>query len=113
MKKQSNLCKCGHYQSKHIPANGLWPMCMYCQTNIEHEFELDTLSLLETAAENKGLVKKSQKKDKPWHWPFQRMSDGPEYACPHGVGHSIGVHGCDGCCRDSNFPKGTQNDKKD
>lgn len=42
----------------------------------------------------------------PWHWPFLRYSDGPEYACRHGVGHSNGVHGCEGCCSDPNFPKG-------
>jgi hypothetical protein len=46
-----------------------------------------------------------KKKDKPWRWPFQRYNDGPEYACRHGVGHSEGVHGCEGCCSDPNFPK--------
>ena len=51
---------------------------------------------------------------KPWHWPYLRMSDGPEFMCPHGVGHSNGVHGCDGewvkgrlvgCCADPSFIK--------
>jgi hypothetical protein len=42
---------------------------------------------------------------KPWPWPFQRYSDGPEFECPHGVGHSQGVHGCEGCCNDSSFVK--------
>ncbi len=40
-----------------------------------------------------------------WPWPYQRMSDGPEYSCPHGVGHSIDVHGCDGCCGHSSFKR--------
>jgi hypothetical protein len=107
MKKFNQPCKCGHYQNVHIDASGgPWPVCMYCQKNPNHEFELDNLSLIEEAAEKKGLVKKSKvKKNKPWHWPFQRYSDGPEYACFHGIGHSRGVHGCDGCCRDKNFPK--------
>jgi hypothetical protein len=101
----SNLCKCGHYQTVHIPAPP-WPICMYCQEKANHEFELDNLSLIENLADKKGLVKKRKKtkEDKPWHWPFQRMSDGPEYSCPHGVGHSKGVHGCDHCCADPNFP---------
>jgi hypothetical protein len=21
-----------------------------------------------------------------------------EITCPHGVGHELGIHGCDGCC---------------
>jgi len=46
------------------------------------------------------------KKDKPWHWPFQRVNFGgaKEYSCLHGIGHG-GIHGCDGCCSDPNFPK--------
>lgn len=97
------ICKCGHYKSKHLI--GAWPICMYCQENANHTFESDNLSLLEEKAEDKGLIKKSKKKDKPWNWPFQRMSDGPEYSCPHYIGHSRGIHGCDGCCSDPNFPK--------
>jgi len=27
-----------------------------------------------------------------------------EYLCPHGIGHENGVHGCDGCCADKDFP---------
>lgn len=38
-----------------------------------------------------------------WKWPYLRYSDGPEYACPHSVGHSMGIHGCDGCCNDPAF----------
>jgi hypothetical protein len=45
-----------------------------------------------------------KKNNTPWHWPYLRQSDGPEYSCRHGVGHSNGVHGCDGCCSDPNFP---------
>jgi hypothetical protein len=105
-------CKCGHYQNVHLPVimrdNTIWTSasCMYCQDNTNHEFELDNLSLIEAVAEEKGLVKKGKKakNNKPWSWPFQRYSDGPEYACPHGVGHSSGTHGCDHCCRDPNFP---------
>lgn len=98
------LCKCGHGKKVHII--GTWPVCMYCQKNMSHQFELDNLSLLEGKAEDRGLIKKKKRiKDKPWNWPFQRMSDGPEYACPHNVGHSRGIHGCDGCCQDPNFPK--------
>lgn len=59
----------------------------------------------------KKILKKQ--KDKSWHWPYLRYSDGPEWQCRHGVGHSVGVHGCDGkiingqfigCCNDSKFP---------
>ncbi len=50
-------------------------------------------------------AKATKSKDKPWHWPFQRISDGPEYSCPHGIGHSYGIHGCDGCCASKSFPK--------
>lgn len=103
MQKQSRFCKCGHYESKHLV--GSWLICMYCENNSNHKFELDNLSLLENKTEDKGLIKKSEVKDKPWHWPYLRMSDGPEYVCPHNVGHSKGVHGCCGCCNDPNFPK--------
>lgn len=46
------------------------------------------------------------REEKPWHWPYLRHNifGAKEYACRHGVGHG-GVHGCDGCCRDSNFPR--------
>lgn len=112
MKKSNKPCKCGHYQNVHLPVilrdQVPWnpAICMYCfDMKQEHEFELDNLSLIEETAEKKGLIKKKKvKQGKPWHWPFQRMSDGPEYSCPHGVGHSKGMHGCDGCCRDKNFP---------
>ncbi len=59
-----------------------------------------------TKAENK-LRRETKKKlkEKVWHWPYLRTSDGPEYECRHGVGHSEGVHGCEGCCSDSNFPR--------
>lgn len=40
-----------------------------------------------------------------WNWPFLRQSDGPEFACPHGIGHSEGVHGCDWCCKHPSFPR--------
>jgi hypothetical protein len=108
MKKQSKLCKCGHYQTAHLKGK-FWPICMYCENNPNHEFELDNLSLLENKAESKGLIKKAKNKDKPWHWPYLRMSDGPEYTCPHNVGHSEGVHGCCGCCNDPNFPRKIKN----
>ena len=26
-----------------------------------------------------------------------------EYICEHGIGHDMGVHGCDGCCSDPTF----------
>jgi len=42
-----------------------------------------------------------------WEWPYLRYSDGPEYACPHGVGHGKGVHGCDGCCSHPSFSRET------
>lgn len=46
------------------------------------------------------------KKNKKWHWPFLRINSNgaKEYACEHGVGHG-GIHGCDGCCKDKNFPQ--------
>ena len=28
-----------------------------------------------------------------------------EYLCEHGIGHDMGVHGCDGCCSDPSFKK--------
>lgn len=48
---------------------------------------------------------KKKSKNKPWHWPYLRInsSGAKEYACPHGIGHG-GLHGCDGCCQDKNFP---------
>ena len=44
-------------------------------------------------------------KDKSlWKWPIYPKRDGKlEYSCRHGIGHG-GVHGCDGCCSDPNFP---------
>lgn len=27
-----------------------------------------------------------------------------EYNCPHGVGHGLHIHGCDGCCARDDFP---------
>lgn len=51
---------------------------------------------------------KTQKKVdlEKWHWPFQRINFGGdrEYSCPHGIGHG-GIHGCDGCCAASSFPR--------
>jgi hypothetical protein len=44
-----------------------------------------------------GAQMKKENELENWSWPYLRYSDGPEYACPHGVGHGIGVHGCDGC----------------
>lgn len=38
-----------------------------------------------------------------WTWPYLRTSDGREHECPHGVGHSWGIHGCDGCCSHPSF----------
>lgn len=52
------------------------------------------------------------KKKKSWVWTLQRYSDGPEFSCRHGVGHSTGVHGCDGCCSDPNFPPTKANNLK-
>lgn len=41
----------------------------------------------------------------PPNWSWTWRGDSPfdikqewEANCPHGVGHSAGVHGCDGCC---------------
>ena len=45
-----------------------------------------------------GIKHKDWRKLDKWEWPYLRFSDGPEYECPHGIGHSFGVHGCDGCC---------------
>lgn len=48
-----------------------------------------------------------------WHWPYLRTSFGgdKEYNCPHGVGHSNGVHGCEGCCSHESFEKRIKEDK--
>lgn len=51
------------------------------------------------------VQEKKEKELKNWHWPYLRYSDGPEYACPHGIGHSKGVHGCDGCCANARFKR--------
>jgi len=49
---------------------------------------------------------KKMGKHKPWHWPFNRIafSGHKEFECKHGIGHGLGIHGCDGCCKDKNFP---------
>ena len=39
-----------------------------------------------------------------WDWLQNRLTK-LEFACPHGVGHSLDVHGCDGCCRHKSFKK--------
>lgn len=33
------------------------------------------------------------------------MGYSDEYLCEHGIGHEMGVHGCDGCCADPSFEK--------
>lgn len=47
-----------------------------------------------------------KKKVKKHEWKFLRINIGgaKEYACSHGIGHG-GIHGCDGCCSDTSFPK--------
>lgn len=50
-----------------------------------------------------GIKHKDWRKLDKWEWPYLRFSDGPEYECPHGIGHSFGVHGCDGCCSHPTF----------
>ena len=38
-------------------------------------------------------------------WQKIKRADGRiEYVCEHGVGHGNHIHGCDGCCRRSDFP---------
>lgn len=38
-------------------------------------------------------------------WKIQRRHEGwLEAWCQHGVGHSLGIHGCDFCCHSVNFP---------
>lgn len=51
-------------------------------------------------------------KKKEWikHNKFEPIGYGKigvyeEYLCQHGIGHEMGVHGCDGCCSDSSFKK--------
>ena len=39
-----------------------------------------------------------------WKWPQNRWEK-VEYACPHGIGHGEGVHGCDGCCGDESYQR--------
>ena len=40
-------------------------------------------------------------------WFYCPRADGrDEYVCEHGIGHGNHVHGCDGCCRRSDFPLG-------
>lgn len=46
-----------------------------------------------------------------WHWPQNRWTK-IEYACPHGVGHGEGIHGCDGCCRAKSFKRRLKRAKK-
>lgn len=51
------------------------------------------------------MKKKSETKLENWKWPMIRRADGRiEYQCPHGVGHGW-IHGCDGCCSHTSFPK--------
>jgi hypothetical protein len=50
--------------------------------------------------------------------PHEPFWTGPgyrgEYNCPHGVGHGLHVHGCDGCCGRADFPlAGALRRKKD
>lgn len=45
-------------------------------------------------------------KTKPEEWKIEkRFSDIRENGlieaiCIHGIGHHLGIHGCDGCCKD-------------
>lgn len=32
-------------------------------------------------------------------WSDIRSNGLIEAICPHGVGHHLGIHGCDGCCK--------------
>lgn len=36
---------------------------------------------------------------------FRTYHSEVELLCPHGIGHDMGVHGCDGCCSDKSFKK--------
>ena len=54
------------------------------------------------------MTKKRKDSLKDWHWPYLRTNFGgdKEYACPHGIGHSVkGVHGCEGCCSHESFKR--------
>ena len=50
-------------------------------------------------------MKKNKNKElENWIWTYQREGFGGwEWTCPHGVGHGLGVHGCEGCCGHSSF----------
>jgi hypothetical protein len=38
-------------------------------------------------------------------WKLQRRANGRlEAVCQHGVGHGLGIHGCDLCCQSPDFP---------
>ena len=56
----------------------------------------------------------SKLKKKPVKWQKHRkyeplgfgvMGYSDEWLCPHGIGHEMGTHGCDGCCSDPSFRK--------
>ncbi len=57
------------------------------------------------------MKKLTIKKDKfIRHRKYEQMSYGVmsysyEYLCGHGVGHDMGIHGCDGCCNSPEFKK--------
>lgn len=82
-----------YYRRMFCPSSNLSFLCSTCH-DLKSAKERESRKL-----ERKAL------KELVWHWPYLRMSDGKEYACRHGIGHSEGVHGCDGCCSDPNFPK--------
>lgn len=35
-----------------------------------------------------------------WSWPY---AGGGKLGCPHGIGHHMGVHACDKCCKANSF----------
>lgn len=45
-----------------------------------------------------------KKKKTKWIRHYRDDKGTWEYICPHGVGHEYILHGCDGCCRDKDFP---------
>lgn len=38
------------------------------------------------------------KPQKGWARHYRNDKDVWEDTCPHGVGHYVGIHSCDGCC---------------
>ena len=40
--------------------------------------------------------------EEPFVWAYSGYRK--EWYCPHGVGHSNRIHGCDGCCTRHDFP---------